>query len=404
MKKTIIALLCMVIFGVGCSLPGFGLQSAPTVVVILPTTDPNSTTVPSTPTETPTTEPPTTTPTLAPTPTPQDYGPINFPAEVNPLTGLAVTDPTRLNRRPLAMKIQIFPRTDRPPMNLSLADIVYDYYQNNGMTRFHAIFYGNDAEQVGPIRSARMLDIHLIRMYKSIFAFGGADKRILNKLFAAEFSNRLVVEGTANCPPMCRLDQNFQNYLVVNTKEMGNFIVGKGADNNRPNLDGMTFKLTVPANGQPATKIFNRYSISAYSRWDYDSASGRYLRYQDTQEDSNGSGEVYDALIDKITGVQISTANVVVLVAPHKFLVRSGGSEIVDIELTGSGTAYAYRDGNVYQVTWNRADTESVLTLTNADGSAFPFKPGNTWFEVVGKSTLISNPEAGAWRFENSFP
>lgn len=400
MKKIYVALLCMIIIGAGCT--GLGVQSAPTIVVILPTTDPNST--PIIPTETPTAEPPTATPEPTASLPPQDYGPNNFPTEVNPLTGLIVTDPTRLDRRPLAMKVQIFPRADRPPMNLSLADIVYDYYQNNGMTRFHAIFYGNDAEQVGPIRSARMLDISLIRMYKTIFAFAGADKRVLNKLFAAEFYDRLVVEGSANCPPICRLDQSFSNFLVVNTAEMGKFIEGKGVDNSRQNLEGMTFKLAVPANGQSATKIFNRYSISAYSRWDYDSASGRYLRYQDTLEASDGASETFDPMIDKITGVQISAANVVVLVAPHKFLVKKGSTEIVDIELTGTGTAYAYRDGNVYQVVWNRVNADSVLSLTNTDGAAFPFKPGNTWFEVVGKTSLITNPESGAWRFENSFP
>ncbi len=402
MEKFLVALICMVIIGVGCTFPGMGLQSAPTIVVILPSTDPNST--PVSPTDTPTTAPATATPTITPTPVPQDYGPDNFPTEVNPLTGLIVTDPTRLDRRPLGMKIQIFPRNDRPPMNISLADIVYDYYQNNGMTRFHAIFYGNDAEQVGPIRSARLLDISIIRMYKLIFAFGGADKRVSNKLFGTEFSDRLIVEGSSNCPPMCRLDQNFQNFLVVNTAEMGKFIAAKGVDNSRQKLDGMTFKLAPPANGQPATKIFNRYSISAYSRWDYDSASGRYLRFQDTQEASDGAGEGYAPLNDKITGIQISAANVVVIMAPHKFVVKSGGSEIVNIELSGSGTAYAYRDGNVYQVSWNRANDDSVLSLTFPDGTAYPFKPGNTWFEVVGKTTLITNPESTTWRFENQFP
>ncbi|MBN1537672.1 MAG: DUF3048 domain-containing protein [Anaerolineales bacterium] len=400
MKKICIALICMALIGTGCA--GLGFRSAPTVVVILPTTDPNST--PVVPTETPTAEPPTATPEPTATQIPEDYGPNNFPGEVNPLTGLAVTDPTRLDRRPLAMKVQIFPRADRPPMNISLADIVYDYYQNNGMTRFHAIFYGNDAEQVGPIRSARMLDIALIRMYKTIFAFGGADKRVLNKLYASEFYDRLVVEGSSNCPPMCRLDQNFNNYLVVNTAEMGTFIEGKGIDNSRQNLDGMTFKLAAPADGQAGTKIYNRYSISAYSRWDYDSASARYLRYQDTREASDAAEEGYEALNDKVVGVQISAANVVVLLAPHKFLVKRGSTEIVDIELTSTGTAYAYRDGNVYQVIWNRTNTDSVLSLTYPDGTAFPFKPGNTWFEVAGKTSEITNPETGAWRFVNQFP
>jgi len=95
---------------------------------------------------------------------------------------------------------------------------------------------------------------------------------------------------------------------------------------------------------------------------------------------------------------------VVVILVPHRFVVKSGGSEIVAIDLEGSGPAYAYRDGNVYQVNWNHQNADSVLTLTFPDGSAYPFKPGNTWFEVVGKSTTITNPEANAWRFEMQFP
>ena len=47
--------------------------------------------------------------------------------------------------------------TRRSP-GLSMADIVYDYYHNDGYSRLHAIFYGQDAELVGAIRSGRLLD------------------------------------------------------------------------------------------------------------------------------------------------------------------------------------------------------------------------------------------------------
>ena len=145
----------------------------------------------------PRTDTPLPTPTLEPPPTVEftNYGPVNFPADVNPLTGLKVANPSLLERYPLAVKVQIFPRGQRPAWGISMADIVYDYYQNNGLTRFHAIFLGNDAAQVGPIRSARLLDGHLVNMYKSIFAFGSADRRILNRIFSNQYSNRLVLEG-----------------------------------------------------------------------------------------------------------------------------------------------------------------------------------------------------------------
>ncbi|MBE9474061.1 MAG: DUF3048 domain-containing protein, partial [Chloroflexi bacterium] len=150
---------------------------------------PTATTVP--PTETATA---TFTPTATPPYPVEGFGPDNFPMDVNPLTGLYVANRRELDKRPVALKINVVPRTGtRPPWGLSSADIVFDYYQNNGYTRFHTIFYGEDTDLAGSIRSARFPDHFLIRMYKSIFAYGSADPLINERLFGAEYSDRLVL-------------------------------------------------------------------------------------------------------------------------------------------------------------------------------------------------------------------
>lgn len=363
---------------------------------------------------TPTPLPPTLEPTATPLPTdtpqptataaPLVFGPGNYPATINPLTGLAVSDPALLERRPLSVKIQIFPRGQRPPWGVSLADIVYDYYQNNGMTRFHAIFYGQNAEQAGPIRSGRLFDGSIVNMYNSIFAFGGADRRIYSQFLSSSFANRLIVEGSGNCPPMCRIDPNGFNYLIADTAALSAYAIEKGISNERPNLEGMSFDSRPPAGGQPGTQIDVRHSISAYARWNYDPASNKYLRSQDTQEDM-GQGEAYEAMIDRLTNQQISAANVVVLFMPHMYVYRSnsGSSEIVDADANGSGTAYAYRDGQVYQVKWVRPGKNSVLVLTFTDGTPYPFHPGNTWFEVIGSTSKIQ-ADGATIRFQFAIP
>lgn len=358
--------------------------------------------------------PPTETATLQPSNTPAPigsptviaYGPSDFPSNVNPLTGLVVSDPALIDRRPLSVKVQIFPRGQRPPMGISLADIVFDYYQNNGLTRFHAIFYGQNADQVGPIRSGRLFDSSLVRMYKSILAFGGADRRILNKFLNSDFADRLVMEGYGNCPPMCRIDPNGFNYLVTNTAELTTYAINKGMDNSRQDLSGMTFHSLVPSGGSAANQVVIRYSISSYNRWDYDSASGTYIRYQDTAEALGAENESFALLIDKVTGQRIEAANVVILFAPHEYAYRSqsGNSEIVDIILNGNGRAYALRDGVIFEVLWNRPTRDSVLFLTFPDGSAYPLKPGNTWFQVIGQSSKVDILEGGLWRFTFSIP
>ncbi len=345
---------------------------------------------------------PTATATVEPSPTPayppEGRGPTDFPADVNPLTGLEVANPALLERRPLAIKVENLPRNHRPQYGLSQADLVYEYYTEEGTTRFIAIFYGQDAETVGPIRSARFFDANIVRGYKAILAFGSADERVLNRLRAAEFANRLVVEGPNT--PLRRIDPNGYNLLVVDTAALSQYAVSRGIDGGRQDLTGMFFQMTPPEGGQPAPSLTVRYSAAIYNRWDYDPASGRYLRSSDVQNDySGGAGEVYEPLLDRATGQQLAFENVVVLFVTHEAYSRT--PEMWDILLTGSGRAIAFRDGQAYEAIWQRNAPDAVLSLAYADGSPFPFKPGATWFEVVG---LNSEVQPENWRFIHQMP
>jgi hypothetical protein len=406
MKKHLLLLVILFVLTSACNTSVPAVVPSPTIesAIPSPTVEPSPT---ITPTETPL--PPTETPIPnTPTPEPVHYGPDNFPSDVNPLTGLKVDNAEILNRRPVGVKIQAFPRGQRPPWGVTLADIVYNYYNNNGLTRLHAIFYGQDAEQAGPIRSARLFDSSIVRMYKSIFVFGGADKRILNQLFSTEYADRLIVEGSGSCPPLCRIDPNGYNYLVVDTAGVGPYAESKGVDDVRQNLNGMTFDSEVPPGGLGGKQASVRYSISSYVRWDYDQNSGVYLRQEDAVDDeSGGTGEAYQPSMDRLTNQQVAAENVVILIAMHTYEYRSasGNSEIIRINLMESGPAIAFRDGQAYQVVWNRPENESTLYLTFPDGSPYPFKPGNTWLEVIGESSKDeSKKEEGIWRYVFSIP
>ena len=385
-------------------------------------TPPPALEVPVTATFTPSPLPPTATatttltPTVAPTattapsPTPSTIGPANFPLDVDPLTGLKVVNPSLLERRPIAVKVNITPRNYyRPPWGLNFADLVFDYYHNAGYTRFHAIYLGTDAELVGAVRSARMFDYELIHMYKSDFAYGSADPIINRRLMGAEFGNRLILEGnTILCPPtpknpLCRFEPNKTDLLLGSTSAISQFITDKGIENGRQDLNGMTFADAAPKNGTPSNQIFVSYSLDDYARWDYDPATNRYLRFQDNIYRGESQPEEFAPLIDRVNNQQISTANVVVVFVRHEYY-RQPPSEIVEILLSGSGKAIAFRDGQMYEVQWNRPTINSVLFLTYPDGSPFPFKPGNTWFQVVGETSKSIKAGDNIFRYEYALP
>lgn len=387
MKKLTLILVLLSVLLAAC---GSAATPAPT----------QSPTVAIPPTETETPSPlPTETETLTPTPLypVEGYGPANFPTDVDPLTGLKVANPALLDRRPMLIKVSNLPRNVRPQWGLSLADLVFEYYTEEGTTRFAALFYSNDAETVGPIRSGRFIDAHLVRGYKAVFALGSAYVAEMERYLSSDFANRLVLEGPS--APMKRYDPNGFDFLTVGTSALSAYITQKGIPNGRQDLNGMFFKADPPAGGQPATQAYVHYSGSIYNRWDYDPATGKYLRFSDTADVFvAGDTEKYAQLTDRQTNQPIAFDNVVVLNVTHE--VYSPG--IYDILFSGSGKGYAVRDGQIYQVTWHRNDTD-VVSLTNPDGTPFAFKPGTTWFEVVGLNSTVKQTDQ-SWRFSHIMP
>ncbi len=339
----------------------------------------------------------------------EGFGPDNFPFFINPLTGLLTGDPEILNRRPMAIKVTNHPRYVRPQAGLTKADIVYEYYLEDGVSRFIAIFYGEDAEKVGPVRSARLFDEHIFRMYDSIFVFGNADKRVMSYflLLGKHFRNSFVIESPYDHGKKCGVDLpnrlcrdpelSGYNTMFANTIELER-VYDQTYGNYRPDLTGMYFSNRVPHSNTLGLSIRVRYSYLMYSLWEYDIVSGRYLRYQETQEYPDANIESYMPLWDVSTGEQIAVENLVTLIVPHDYYNKTEGDEINNIFLQGSGRAIVFRDGFSYEAVWVRPTDGGVLQLFTPQGDLFPLKPGKTWFEVMNQYSEISNSGMG-WRF-----
>jgi hypothetical protein len=394
-KVTLIFIFGMVVILIaGCT----GGQAA----LATSTISPSQTPFQPTETQLPPTATPEPTITLTPTPSypPEGMGPTGFPENVNPFTGLKVANPDLLNRRPVVVKIENLPRSHRPQSGVGSADIVYEYYTEEGTTRFAAVIYGNDSSMVGPIRSGRYFDVNVVQMYKATFVFGYAWAPVFQRFLNSDFGNRLIIENDYTTNTLFRDSAN----LFLNTAGLIQVYTRMGIDNSRQNEDGMFFQMQIPDGGSPVNSVFARYSGAIYNRWDYDPASGKYYRFSDTDNAFSVPEEKYAPLTDKNTGAQISADNVVIILVQTIYMVHDASGEVVDMTLLGNGSAYIARDGQIFPVQWTRSNSNSVLSLIGADGKPFPFKPGNTWFEVMGTSSDVTQPDSGIWRFVFHIP
>ncbi|MCL4869337.1 MAG: DUF3048 domain-containing protein [Anaerolineae bacterium] len=369
------------------AVPTSSAANTPTSASLLPTDTP----LPAPPTLAP---PATATaiPTLAPTATPEGPAGIflltaaDFGTDRNPLTGELAADPSVLLRRPIAVKLSNAPPTYvRPQSGLNQADIVYEHIAEATITRFTAIFYGQTPPSIGPIRSARLIDLEIPAMYDAALFFSGASTGVNQRLNSVDFANRVM---RANELGYYRTGANkpFEHTLYGNPVQFWQGLTNKGL-NVRPSFTSyMAFSSTPPPGGSAAANITLDYQWEKVN-WQYDAAAGHYLRWS--------AGVPH---LDGNTGEQVRAKNIVVIFANHQEdaticeQITNGVCTWLSLEaqIWGSGRVVIFRDGQMYEGTWTRANRSDMLTFTDASGNPLPLQIGNSWFQMM--SVAYNNP------------
>lgn len=336
--------------------------------------------------------------------TPVEYLPKTEISQLNiynPLTGLPVSDPTFLQHRPMAIKIANSPDYIRPQSGLTLADVVYEYYIEWGDTRFIAVFYSNNPTMVGPVRSGRYFDAHVTRMYHAFLVFKSADPRELSYLQGGDLKDFLVIVGFGGCSPYFTgpYHRDSYNNQFFNSTKWAACAVKKGVDNSKQVLNGGFFTVDAPESPLIAKRVYSLYSVYNYNYWEYDPITHQYFRYQEANDMVKGKPEAYTALSDAQTGLPVTAANVVVLLAPHIFANSyNAHDEVFNIDLLDFGNAYVFRDGVAIPAVWHRVYEDQPLLLTTLDGDPIYLRPGRTVYQVMGVNSTVS--QAGEdWRF-----
>jgi hypothetical protein len=349
---------------------------------------------------------PTETATPSPTPEPTQIvvGPVDFPEDVNPLTGLQVEDPEILNRRPVMVKVSNFPRDGRPHAGLSSADIVFDYYIGEGTNRFLALFYGQDTEKAGPIRSGRLIDGQLVNMYQGILGFSGADNWTVFPFISSILGPRAIVQGPNSCPAICSDGPQTVTSVFADTAALNQYAVqnfNTAAPNVKQNLEGNVFNSNVPEMGVPADALLVQFNIQNLGEWRFDPESGKYLRWIESVDLNQNISMT--PLTDRNTGEQLAFSNVIILFAPYT--ERASTLHEVGMWNNWEGRrAVLFRDGKAIEGVWKSASTDRPPQFYTPEGDPLPFKPGNTWIVITGIYSTLDEKTPGQWEMRFFLP
>ncbi|MGQ9814753.1 MAG: DUF3048 domain-containing protein [Candidatus Roseilinea sp.] len=347
----------------------------PAVTIHVPTVAPSDTPAPLL-VETPT---PGVIPLQAATPTPD--------GSINPFTGLPVSDITTLERAPLLVKVANTAEV-RPQSGLNSADVVVEHLTEGGITRFTALYLSNTPERVGSVRSCRLIDIELPRIFQAGLVCSGTSPGIKPTMRAAALegatrpgdvnSSGVIISdfGPFECPscPMFRTsDRPMPHNLFANTANAWRVLDERGK-NQRTTFNTWVFDPVAPSGGQTATTVSIPYQADPVD-WNYNAGTGLWERNVDGQPH-----------VDAETGQTLTAANVIVAFAYHAVTAiqeDNTGAMSIQIQLWGQGPVKIARDGRVIDGMWRRPGQPGVLEFIDAQGNPIPLKPGNSWLELA---------------------
>jgi hypothetical protein len=364
-RRTPFVLACLLVLG-ACS----GGETAESTTT---TSQATTSTVESTTT---TTGEDTTTTTQAPATTTGDETTVTtYPsAFASPLNGLASENELNLDRRAIGVKIDNHVNS-RPQSGVLDADLVVETRVEAGLTRFIAFFHDNDIDYIGPIRSVRPTDSTIASAVQAPLVISGGQPWIQS--LVAGRGVGLVGPGAGG---MYRIPgRPAPHDLYGATLDM------------RAGADLQGYADTPPAPlyeigewvypDAPATTITLDWSDAVTVEWTY--ADGMYTRVQD--------GIPHEVITRDGERTQIAVEVLVVLGGEFYTVSPTGeGSAVPAIDTVGTGPAWVFARGRIWQGAWNRAGIGDPFQLSSLDGTPAVVPPGFAWVSVFPQHRNIT--------------
>lgn len=297
----------------------------------------------------------------------------------NPANGLPSGSP---GQAPIEVVFDNAPAA-RPQTGLQRADIVYEYLSEYQVSRMTAIYLGPVPDEVGPVRSCRMVNPYLNFAYQGLTMCSGASVGMLHYMFGNPEGGVLVPGVIAD------FDRGEHFYRSGSRPSPNNLYttapaayqlrseVPLGPGRFRVEAAHPDAEIGSPA---PAPEV-GLHSVS----YAYDAASRLYARFD--------HGVPF---VDAGTGGQVQAKNVVLLHVPFRdagwIEDDNGGAHSIWYDLLGSGPAEVYSDGRVVDATWHMGsapgqwyyDNRTPVWFSDGAGKPLHLNSGPTWIHVLG--------------------
>lgn len=260
-------------------------------------------------------------------------------------------------------------REAHPQVGLTKADVIYIEQVEGGVTRLAAVFSSRYPTFVGPVRSARITDIALLRQYGKVGLFySGAQPKLQDNLRRADLG---LVSFDDNRSGYRRAAGRPMPYDVIGTFDR---LVERAGKTDAPADVGYEFG-DPPLGGTPAKAFTASFPGARVSgSW----SGNRWLLSMDGMPARAAEGGRLGATTFVVQFSEITGSN----------YYDINGAQTPMTLTVGQGKAMFFRDGQVYEGQWSRSGPRQPTEYT-IGGRRAVFAPGQIWVALLGKGRPV---------------
>jgi hypothetical protein len=288
------------------------------------------------------------------------------------------------SNRPIAIMVENSAAA-RPQSGLNAADVVFEVVDEYGITRFVTIFSSQDANIVGPVRSARPYYAEIAKSFDPIYVFFGTYPECYKYIQDLGMYTMSAMSDRSGQSSIIGIAPYWRDYKRSKIQEHTAFTstvkIKQVAQNAGYPLDGNGIPFSYKGDAAESDRgnvsnVYIDFSTTAFAprgfnvNFKYNRISNSYLRYM--------GGKPH---VDHETGQIITVKNVVVLITDIAGPLDKYNH--MAVRTTGSGQAFYFIDGNAVEGSWERGGISDPFTFKDGSGNIVSLNAGETWISMV---------------------
>lgn len=267
----------------------------------------------------------------------------------------------------------------RPQSGLDKADLVFEIIAEGGITRYMALFYTQEADRIGPVRSARYYFVELAKGYNLPYAHVGGSVDGLAWIQDLKVKD-LNEMGRAAGSFWRDRNRRPPHNTYTSTEELEESIEKIGYDPVVPDLPPYAYEFdgeALPNGRLELTYATGRYPYVVDWQWEegLGGYGGQYRRY------INGEAQ------ETAEGVPLVADTLYVLAA--RSFDRRTDPVTSQVDLVGEGQALCIVDNQMIRGKWIKENKSAPLRILDDQGEPLPRKVGKTWIQVINSMNEV---------------